>query len=151
MRTQTKIVEILLLIACSVFNATVVSGQKSGNDEGYKIEVSLENFKNDTIILGQRFNESYIRKDTTILDGSGEGVFKGQEALPQGMYLVFLPNQRFFDLLIGADQHFSFENDTADLLTNMEVSGSVENEAFYTYQVFLKDKKGRGDGPAGKD
>jgi thiol-disulfide isomerase/thioredoxin len=114
---------------------------QEADGKGYLIQFRLKGMKNDTIILGQRFNQSYIRKDTAILDGSGKGVFKGKEALPQGMYLVYLPDNRFFDLILGEDQFFSFENDTSDLLTNMKVTGSVENEAFYAYQIYLKDKR----------
>jgi len=57
------------------------------------------------------------------------------------MYLVYLPDDRFFDLIIGGDQYFSFENDTTDLLTNMKISGSVENEVFYEYQNYLNIKR----------
>src|SRR4030042_27002 len=115
--------------------------QQDPDGDGYLIQFRLKNMKNDTIILGQRFNQSYIRKDTALLDGSGKGEFQGKEPLPQGMYLVSLPDDRFFDLIIGGDQHFTFQIDTSDILVNMKVSGSVENEVFYEYQLFLKNKR----------
>jgi len=130
---------LLFLITLPVFAEPYASPKESG--EGYLIQFRIKAFKNDTVILGQRFNQSYIRKDTAILDGSGNGVFKGKEPLPQGMYLVYLPDNKFFDIILGEDQHFSFENDTSNLLANMKVSGSVENEVFYEYQNYLSNKR----------
>ena len=106
--------------------------------EGYEINFSLPSFRGDTLVLGHRFNASFIPKDTVVADGKGRGTFTGNESLPEGMYLVFLPDQSFFDLLIGPDQSFDFETDTSDYIANMKIMGSVDNEAFYAYQLFLK-------------
>ena len=86
-----------------------------GFAEAYKINISMPSFSMDTIVLGHRFNASFIPKDTVILDPSGKGIFAGDEELPRGMYLVYLPDKSFFDLLIDKDQFFSFENDAAPL------------------------------------
>jgi thiol-disulfide isomerase/thioredoxin len=139
MKQIIEAVLLLLIYTLPSFAGQLI--QEDHNDDGYLIQFRLKNMKNDTIILGQRFNQSYIRKDTALLDESGKGEFRGNTPLPQGMYLVYLPDNRFFDLLIGEDQHFTFENDTSDMLTYMKLSGSVENEAFYDYQLFLKNKR----------
>lgn len=112
-----------------------------GFAEGYRINFSLPSFQGDTLVLGHRFNASFIPKDTVIADGKGRGTFAGDTALPEGMYLVFLPDQSFFDLLIGEDQSFAFETDTNDFVANMKISGSAENEAFYAYQLYLKENR----------
>lgn len=131
----------VLMIAMTAWHANDVCGQDTGGRDGYNIEFQLKGFRNDTIILGQRLNDSYIRKDTAILDGQGRGVFRGNEVLGQGMYLVYLPDNRYFDLLIGNEQHFSFVNDTSDLLAEMKVKGSTDNIAFYDYQLYLKQMR----------
>lgn len=113
----------------------------SGRAEGYEINFSMPSFQGDTLVLGHRFNASFVPQDTVIADNQGSGVFTGNETLPEGMYLVFLPDQTFFDLLIGKDQFFNFETDTSDYTTNMKISGSVDNEAFYTYQLYLKESR----------
>ena len=109
--------------------------------EAYKISISMPAFRNDTIILGHRFNANFIPKDTVILDSRGNGTFSGNDELPHGMYLVYLPDQSFFDLLISDDQFFSFENDTSDFVANMRVRDSKENESFYAYQLFLLENR----------
>jgi thiol-disulfide isomerase/thioredoxin len=111
--------------------------------EAYEIKISMPSFPNDTILLGHRFNANFIPKDTVVLDAGGKGVFSGNEELPHGMYLVFLPDQSFFDLLISGDQFFSFENDSSNFVANMKVKDSKENEAFYHYQLFLVENRGK--------
>ncbi len=112
-----------------------------GYAEGYEIRVSLPSFAKDTVVLGHRFNASFIPKDTVILDKQGKGIFRGDSELPLGMYLVYLPDQSFFDLLISEDQFFSFENDTSDYVANMKVRDSRENEAFYLYQRYISENR----------
>ncbi|MCK5465234.1 MAG: hypothetical protein KAI95_19540, partial [Bacteroidales bacterium] len=113
----------------------------SGLAEGYEINFFMPSFQGDTLVLGHRFNASFVPQDTVITDGQGSGTFSGNEPLPEGMYLVFLPDQTFFDLLIGKDQFFEFETDTGDYVANMKILGSVNNEAFYAYQLYLKESR----------
>ena len=71
----------------------------SGFAEAYKISILIPSFRGDTVVLGHRFNASFIPKDTVILDNKGKGIFLGDEELPHGMYLVYLPDKSFFVLL----------------------------------------------------
>jgi len=129
--------KIILLSSLFLFSAGFVAGQ------GYRIEVKLKDFPGDTITVGHRFNASYVPKDTTVLNNKGEGIFEGDEALPQGMYLLFLPDKSFFDLLIGEDQEFYVANDTGDFVRNIVIKGSDENTLFYDYQRYLKNQSSR--------
>ena len=69
--------------------------------EGYEIHFTIPSFAHDTMVLGHRFNANFIPQDTVIADSRGSGTFTGDASLPEGMYLVYLPDQSFFDLLIG--------------------------------------------------
>jgi thiol-disulfide isomerase/thioredoxin len=109
--------------------------------EGYEINFSMPSFVGDTLVLGHRFNASFVPKDTVLVDSKGRGTFTGDESLPEGMYLVFLPDKSFFDLLMGSDQSFDFETDTSDYIANMKIRGSADNEAFYAYQLYLKKSR----------
>lgn len=113
------------------------------DSQSYNIQIRLKDFANDTIVLGHRFNASFIPKDTAVLDLKGNGIFTGKEALPQGMYLIYLPNKSFFDLLISNDQEFYVENDTLDFINNIIIKGSDENSAFYSYQQYLQRQSGK--------
>jgi len=111
--------------------------------DGYEIEIKLKDFSHDTIVIGHRFNASFVPKDTVVLNQHGEGVFRGDTSLPQGMYLVYLPNDRFFDLLISNDQEFYVENDTLDFVNHIVIKGSEENSAFYEYQQYLRNQSNK--------
>jgi len=73
------------------------------------------------------------------------GIFSNNETLPHGMYLIYLPDKNYFDLLIGNDQEFYVENDTVDFINDIILKGSDENTAFYKYQQYLQlqSKKAR--------
>ena len=108
--------------------------------QSYRIQIRLKDFPNDTIVLGHRFNASFVPKDTSILDQQGNGIFSGREPLPHGMYLVYLPNKSYFDLLISDDQEFYVENDTLDFVNHIIIKGSDENTSFYNYQQYLQQQ-----------
>jgi len=124
----------LLLIIILIISVLQIHSQS------YKIQIRLKDFPNDTIVLGHRFNASFVPKDTTVLDQQGNGIFSGKETLPQGMYLIYLPNKSFFDLLISDDQEFFVENDTLDFVNHIIIKGSEENIAFYDYQQYLQSQ-----------
>lgn len=124
--------KILLVMLMAVLSVGLASAQ------GYEITVKINHLKQgDTVILGHHFNERLIPDDTVRLNANGMGVFKGKEKLPGGMYFIFLPSRNYFDILIDGSQKFSIENDTSDFLSNMKITGSIENQRFHDYQVVL--------------
>ncbi|MCR5454872.1 MAG: DUF5106 domain-containing protein [Bacteroidales bacterium] len=121
----------MLLLLVSVILTGVATAQ------GYEITVKINHIPNDTVILGHHFNERLIPDDTVVLNSKCEGVFRGKEKLPGGMYFIFLPSRNYFDILIDGSQKFTIENDTTDFLKNMKITGSIENQIFHDYQVML--------------
>jgi len=109
--------------------------------EGYEIKVKINNISNEEIYLGYHFGSKLYVSDTTILDNSGKGVFKGEEELKGGLYLIFLPNKTYFDIIIGDNQYFTIENDTSDFVKNIKFISSNVNQNFYNYQRFLMDNQ----------
>jgi thiol-disulfide isomerase/thioredoxin len=61
-------------------------------------------------------------------------VFKGQEILPQGIYMIVLPGRKYFEVLMTANQHFSASCSYSDYFNSLKFSGSQENSAFVEYQ-----------------
>ncbi len=129
-------VKVLLLFLTLVFTSWSVYSQK-----GYEIKVKIHGFRDTSIILGHHFAGNMYPDDTIKLDKNGFGVFKGKSALPHGIYLIFLPNKTYFDIIIADNQHFSVENDTTDLFRKIKFTNSKENEIFYSYQYFLSSKR----------
>ncbi len=106
--------------------------------QGYAIKVKINGLSDTTIILGHYFDKSMYPDDTVWVDNEGTGTFKGQNALPGGMYVIFLPNTKFFEILISDDQDFYIETDTVNFLDNIKIKGSDENSVFFGFQKHMK-------------
>ena len=101
---------------------------------GFQIQGKIRGLANTDVYLAHYFGSNQqVIKDTAQVDVNGSFVFKGNESLDQGLYLVTFLNNKFFDLVIG-NSDFSFETDTIDIAGQMKITGSPENEAFYAFQ-----------------
>jgi hypothetical protein len=108
---------------------------------GYEIKVTLKPFKNEYIYLGHYSGKQYPVVDSVKLNDKSEGVFKGKQPLGGGIYLVVFPSRnRFFEILIDKQQHFSVIADTANLATGKKFINSVDNQLFDAYQRFMNIK-----------
>ncbi|RLD76167.1 MAG: hypothetical protein DRJ07_16795 [Bacteroidetes bacterium] len=105
--------------------------------QAYNIKVKIPKLKNQELILGHHFATMLIPDDTLVLNSKGEGFFKGKEKLKEGMYFIFLPSKKTFDIIIGENQKFTIINDTVDLRKYLKVEGDKENSIFIDYQQFL--------------
>jgi len=101
--------------------------------QGYKIKVKIKNYPEKAIQLGYYFADKQFIEKESKTDKTGMVIFEGKEALPGGMYLIILPGQKYFDILISDDQEFTLETDTGETVKSMKVIGDKENEVFYKY------------------
>lgn len=124
----------IIFFSFLVFVSQFLGGQ-------YDISFTISSFPNDTLIFGHYFSESIVVKDTFLTDSRGEARIWGEESLPGGMYAVFFPDRKRFDILIDTDQEFSIRTDTLDLVMNTHVKGSEDNTVFYDYLSFLQSMR----------
>lgn len=150
-----------ILIAFAGLLLTSVAGAQSSPTtptDGFRITGRVNGLKDTTVVLAHYFGATqYIPKDTARVDGAGNFVFDGRKTLPTGLYLIVMPKHGYAQFLIpDANQQFSFQTDTANVIKNMNVTGSKENALFYAYQQQLGQltdeaqalnlqKKGRSD------
>src|SRR6056297_889614 len=127
MKTCLKTLFLLLFVS----SATLLFAQ------GYEIKINISDQPDAEIYLGYYYGDKTYVRDTAKLDNKGKGKFKADTLLPQGVYIVILPSKNYFDLLIGEDQKFAIETTSDDLVKNMKISGSKENEAFKEYQELM--------------
>ncbi len=102
----------------------------------YKIQLHVTGLKNDTAYLAYYMNGKTYSKDTTVLDARGKGLFSKKEKLDEGVYIVYFNPEKYFDLLVGQDQHINISVDTADI-SNAQITGSAESADFQNYFHFL--------------
>ncbi|MGB8490103.1 MAG: thioredoxin-like domain-containing protein [Bacteroidales bacterium] len=103
-------------------------------EKGFRVEVGISGLRDSSIYLAYHLGDKQYVTDTITLDSNGNGVFSGQESLPQGIYLIVLPGKQYFEILMGVDQNFSLTCSIADYFHTLEFKGSDENNAFVAYQ-----------------
>jgi len=114
---------------------------------GYQIELKLDNFKGEEVILASYYGGSNQVVDTFAVNNKGTITLKGAEPLKGGAYLVILPPEnKFFELIIDKEQIFSLSCDVEDATKTMKVKGSEENRLFYEYLNFISGKRKEAEG-----
>jgi len=126
------IATILLLIAASAYSA----------DEAYEIKVKIRNYKGEVCYLGYPYGDKKYLADTAQKNDQGEFVFSGTKPLDGGLYFIYAapPASLYFDIVV-AEPKFSLETDTLDYIGDMKCTGSLENELFFGFQRFMRDKQ----------
>ena len=131
---------LILFISISLnINAQTLSEILKMNKEGYKIEGEIIGLQDTSVMLAYYFGGKQYATDTAKVV-NGKFIFKGNEKLKGGMYLVVLSDQRYFDLIIS-EQNFSFKTEINDLIGKMTFRKSNENTPFYEYINFISLKR----------
>lgn len=110
---------------------------------GYKIKVKLNDYQQDTLLMGYQLGDKNYVKDTAIIGKDHMFTFEGKEALDGGIYLlIFMPDKKFIQFLIGGtEQNFAIEASVADPFESLQFKGSKENISFYQYLKFLNGER----------
>jgi thiol-disulfide isomerase/thioredoxin len=106
--------------------------------QGYEIKIRINGLNDTNVILGHYVNKSMYPDDTARLDHNGYGVLKKNNRLPGGMYVIYMPSTKFFQILIDEDQQFTLESDTSDFINTLKFKGTDDNVIFYDFQKFMK-------------
>lgn len=124
---------LIFLLICLMFSPAYSQVAK-----GHKITVSLKNYHNGQVYLGNYFGKQTYIIDSAELNPEGVAVFEGSDTLPGGIYFILLPQkQRYFEMLVDKQQHFSVMADTADHFKNNIFKNSEDNTLFSQYNTFL--------------
>ncbi len=131
-----------LKLGLIIFCILVFTFNSPAQEQGYHIEVEIENYEGDTVFLGFRRGPKVYSKDTVAINADGKFVFEGKEELQPGNYLILMPpDNKFFDfVLMRGDQHFSTSTKAPDFFKNQKFKGSKENSLLYDYQVFMNEQ-----------
>lgn len=114
--------------------------------QGYNIDIKVNNYDNDTLIVGYYYGDRQLVKDTLFAASKGTFKFQGEEKLDGGMYLLlFKPENSIFQFLMPEeDQEFSIQCDTKDIGA-VVVEGDDDNKTFFAYMDFLKEMRKEAD------
>jgi len=107
--------------------------------QNYRIAIQFSNTSDSTAYLAHYFDGRIFADDTTQLV-NGKGLFSKKKILDQGIYVVYLPSQKYFDVLIGEDQQFEITTDPKDFISSIQITGAEESKAFHEFQQFMKSQ-----------
>ncbi|MFK7924649.1 MAG: redoxin domain-containing protein [Bacteroidia bacterium] len=109
--------------------------------QGHKIDVTIAGLNEDEAYLAYYMGDKQYIKDTVKVS-FGSFTFEGEEPLEAGIYLVvFPPDNQYFEMIVDQDQKFSMNTNLDDLVQNMKVKGSDDNDIFYGDMLFLAEKR----------
>lgn len=115
--------------------ATVISISAAAQTKpGYAIDFKVKGLKDTTAYLGYYFAEQTYIRDTAHVNSTGQFSFTGKTALQQGSYFLVLNKSKLMDVVIGPNQHFSVETDTAGLrrpVGNVTIKNDLDNKLYY--------------------
>ena len=124
-----------------VLTALVLTSSTSAcAKEGYHINVQVNGVSDTISYLAYHFGDRQYLKDTVEIDSHGHFSFTGKEKLPGGIYLIVMPGNNYFEVIIDKNQHFSIKTEMQNLAGNIKFDGSPENTSFYEYISFLRKK-----------
>lgn len=120
----------------------LLSAENFAQENAYQIEVKVDKFQGKVCYLGYPYGPKKYLADTAEINSEGKFVFEGSKPLDGGLYFIYspAPESLYFDLIV-AEPEFSVETDTLDLISNMKTQGTLENEAFFTFQKFMREKQ----------
>ncbi len=110
--------------------------------DGYQITVKITGMPKQKLLLGYYYGDKQYIRDSAMTDATGKAVFKGNELLEGGIYLIANDGKNLLFDFVVTEQEFSLETDTSDYIDKMTIKGSPENVAFFNYSKFT-NKAGR--------
>ncbi len=129
------------IIEYALFSFFIFCGHISlSKDTGYKIIVSITGSEDSVLYLAHYYGDNTYLDDTAFLK-KGKFVFKGDSLLHGGIYIVAgQKNNRYFELIVDKEQHFSASTNASDIVKNISFKNSEDNTLFYNYIKFNTSK-----------
>ncbi|MBX2973158.1 MAG: DUF5106 domain-containing protein [Flavobacteriales bacterium] len=121
-----------------------LSGTLTAQDPVRDIEVTIPGTGKDTIYLANYYGNKLYYADTCVADAKGKIVFKNPKGYKAGVYAVVIPGPKYFEVIVN-EPVIKLASDTVDLVGNLVVKASKENQVFLDYIRFLNAKKKESD------
>lgn len=99
------------------------------------IKVSSTQLAGDSVFLARYQIGGVVTLDTLVLDKKGNGAFSSDSLLPQGIYMLYLSDGNYVDMLVGEDTRFSVAIDTTNMPFSVQFENAELTEAFHRYSI----------------
>ncbi len=109
--------------------------------DGYNYKFHIDGLADTSVYLANYFGGKMYYNDTAQVDGKGNFEFVGKGSKPGGIYAVVLPDKTSFFELVLVEPEFEISTSKSNLEGAIEIKGSPENKAFYSYKQFMMRKQ----------
>jgi len=119
----------ILFLLCVILPVLLFS-QKSD----HKIKIVIDGYQDSTIYLAYYYGNKIKLADTAIMSRPSTFVFKGNNELKGGIYIVVSSKKtKMFEFVLNNKKNFALKTDTVNYSLDLIPSGSPENKLFYQY------------------
>jgi thiol-disulfide isomerase/thioredoxin len=116
---------LLIVIYCALISAKPIQT---------RIDIEISGLENNEVTLASEYGIKELVIDTIRLDSLGKGFYESKSRLTGGIYLILLPNNKYFEFLINEEQFFTLSTDTLDVIGHLKIEGAEEPDLFRLYQ-----------------
>jgi len=113
----------ILNIAACIF---LLLSSCSGDKHNFKIRVSADGAKNETLHLARRTLTGTVTVDSAVMDKSGIYILEGYTPQPD-FYIVYFQPQHYINLIINPGDDFKVRADLAEFENSYLVEGSKDS------------------------
>ena len=106
----------------------------------HDLVVHASGLSGDTVYLAHYYGAKLFYNDTAVADKNGTVRFEGKPASEGGKYAVVMPGPKFFEFLM-VDEPMEFRTTAENPSGDLEILQSKENDVFYGYLNFIKEKR----------
>lgn len=118
----------------------MVSIGANAQSQSYEISFKIKGLENRGIAIAYHYADDVYILDSVFFDDNAQAVFKGEKLLPQGMYIVVLSNDVYFDFFITDNQKFTIKSSLPDITQHLSFIQSPVNTAFYEFQHYMRKR-----------
>jgi thiol-disulfide isomerase/thioredoxin len=130
------------LHACALL--ALAQPKPEGNAPRRTLDVTIAGVAKDTLYLANYYGNKLYYADTAVADAKGRAVFNSERGYKAGVYAVVTPGPKLFEVILN-EPKVVLTTAKDDLLGNLTIKESKENEVFLAYIRFLNERKAEGD------
>ncbi len=121
-----------------------INSQAQSDVGFYDITIKVDNYDNDTLLVGYYYGDKQLVRDTLYSSAPGSFKLAGQDTLDNGIYILLTyPDNQYVQFHVNeGDKEFQIEFDYNDK-KNTRFRGTEDNERFQAYINLLSEHRPR--------
>lgn len=128
---------------CLLLFWTMASLLSGFTQPGHDIRIQIDGYDQPELYIAYYMGDKQYIKDTVSRAADGSFVYRGDETLAGGMYLIVMaPDNNFIQILVDENnQRFSLRTNKENPTKGIKIEGSQDNILFYNYLAFLEEQR----------